>query len=623
MFYKIKNYINNLNRRDVIIGAVLLFTFILAYTGKAGLTPVATGAFFIFGGIFLYKMFDNLSLGKSLFLDKRLLIPFCLIILSIVASFFWLNNYYLAARFLAAFIIFGVMIFGAKRINPGVVVLFLAAISALNLGLAFWDIFNYFDGGAIRLTGFVGYTNTLGLYSTVFGLIALSYLNKVNVKLKWFLIIISAINFFIAIMTLSRGVGVAILLSGFLTTLFFYKKIEFKKVFKYGFISIIIALLLTGSVYLVKKYVVSQQLSFSRNDISVIETSGLRLKYFTTAFEMFKQNNFGVGPGNYREAMFKYLKNPIEQANDPHSFPMMLLAENGLFIIFWLYLFFEIIRNVFINKEKLDQTRILYIFTGMVFFFHSLADGDMAYPFSWIIFGFLIGNTLFLQQTQFKFYMIAKNITAMLLLVFGFLNLTSSFLLINNLDFVGNYDELNKRDKGVLLAAKISPINASTWDSAATMSLYKMVTAENETDKQKSAKDLFYRTSRSMALKGQYASQYSLRARAYSILRDEANYRTSLERSVELSSFNTHSERRALSYYYRDHSLYPELKNLALSTYALNQDYFGTAYSASDSELQVKTGEMISMLQILPVESKKYKDPQTEQEVISILSTIK
>src|SRR3989338_8891989 len=156
MFYKIKNYINNLNRRDVIIGAVLLFTFILAYTGKAGLTPVATGAFFIFGGIFLYKMFDNLSLGKRLFLDKRLLIPFCLIILSIVASFFWLNNYYLAARILSAFIIFGVMIFG---------------------------------------------------------LIALSYLNKVNVKLKCFLIIISAINFFIAIMTLSRGVGVAILLS--------------------------------------------------------------------------------------------------------------------------------------------------------------------------------------------------------------------------------------------------------------------------------------------------------------------------------------------------------------------------------------------------------------------------
>lgn len=623
----VKNYFNNLNKFSFTVGLILFVTGILAYIGGAGLTVIATSALFIFAGIFLYNFYYQSNFEKNF--DKKIFIPFCLILLSIIVSFFWVDNYYLTVRFLAGFLIFGGMVFAVKRIKPSSVILFLSTISLMNFGLAIWDIFNYPTGGVIRLAGFVGYVNTLGLYSIVFGLVALSYINsytdklnnKLNTKLNWFLIIVTGINFFVAFMTLSRGTGVAVIVSAIITTLFFYKRINFKNVFKYGLITISIALILTGSVYLIKKYATNNQISFSRSDITVSETSGLRLKYFKTATDIFKQNKFGIGPGNYREGMFKYLKNPIEQANDPHSFPMMLLAENGVFIILWLYLLFEIIRNVINNKNNFNQKHIFYLFISLVFFLHSLFDADMSYPFSWIILGFLLGNILTLKEFSPKFFEPIKNTIVSGLLILGFLGLASGYLIINNLEFIGSYEELDTRDKSVLLAAQISPINGSLWHSAALMSFYKMLNAQNEADMQKSAEEVLYRTDRSMALRGQYASHYSLRARVYSVLRDEANYKASLEKSVSLSSFNTYSERKALAYYYKDHNLYPELKNLVLYTYDLNSSYFGTVYSQSDLELENKTESMISMLRLLQIEAVKNKDKDTEKAVQNILNT--
>lgn len=629
----VKNYFNNLNKFSFTVGIILFVTGILSYIGGAGLTIIATSSLFIFAGIFIYNFYYQSNFEKNF--DKKIFIPFCLILLSIIFSFFWVDNYYLTVRFLAGFLIFGGIVFAVKRIKPSSVILFLSTLSLMNFGLAIWDIFNYPTGGVIRLAGFVGYVNTLGLYSVVFGFIALSYINsyvnklenkintKLNTKLNWFLIIIASINFFVAFMTLSRGTGVAVIVSVIITTLFFYKRINPKNVFKYGLITISVALILTGSVYLIKKYATNNQISFSRSDITVTETSGLRLQYFKTATDVFKQNKFGIGPGNYREGMFKYLKNPIEQANDPHSFPMMLLAENGVFIILWLYLLFEIVRNVINNKNNFNQKHIFYIFISLAFFLHSLFDADMSYPFSWIILGFLLGNTLTLKEFSPKFFDQIKNTTVSLMLILGFMGLASGYLIIDKLEFIGSYEELESRDKSVLLAAQISPINGSLWQSAALMSFYKMLNAQNETDMQKSAEEVFYRTGRSMALRGQYASQYSLRARAYSILRDEANYRTSLEKSVSLSSFNTYSERKALAYYYKDHNLYPELKNLVLSTYDLNSSYFGTVYSKSDLDLETKTESMISMLRLLQMEAFKNKDKDTEKKVENILNTFK
>lgn len=621
MINTMKNYFTNLGREGIIIGIVLLASLILAYIGGAGISSLAIGSLFIFSSILIYKKIE----GPDGFVntDKKMLIPVVLILITGFFSIFFAQNYFLAVKaFLILIAFFGVL-FSAKNFSKNQVLISSVVLSVATFIFALYEYFIESGGGVVRLTGFVNYTNTLGLYAVIFGFLVLKQASEFKTKIKWFLFSIVAMDFFVAIMTLSRGVLVALIFSALVVLLIFRKKINLKRVSKDLVTSLLITAIIFAILVPIKKYINHQPVALNRGDSSLTETSNIRLKYFATALRMFKDNTFGVGPGNYREAVFSYEKSPVEHSSDPHSFVMSLLAEYGIFIIFWVYLLSKIIINVVKNRESLTADQVAYLFFGLVFFTHSLADSDMLRPLSWIILAFLVGNFLnFDNPVSGKDIKLATNISAGVLTVSGMLILISAIFLMNSYDTTGTYKELQAKDINVMTAARIVQIDATLWDNASQMAMAKAFVAKSDEDKQRSINELFYRVDRSIALKGDRASQHSLKARGYVLLRDEQNYRLSLEKAVSLAPFNTYSERLALASYYFNINKYDELKGLAFSTYEINKDYFGTVYAANDPEQGKKYTAMQNMLGMLQHKAKLNKDKETFNRTVQILQTL-
>lgn len=619
---KVKNYLMSLNRQMVIIGSILVMSFVLAGTSASGLSLLGAGAMFMFAGVLFYKKFN--LLGEGFNIDKRILIPAILILIVAGVSIFTAQNHFLAVRAFLTIVVFFTVIASAKNISKNEFSIGVATISIATFLYSLYEYFTTNSPTVIRLEGYAGYANTFGLYVAVFGLVALYHAGFAKkAKLKWLMLIVSGMNFFVAIMTLSRGVLLAFVVSAIVTGLVFYKKINFKKAVQNFAMVIAISAFIVLSVTLIKKYVSNQNVVLARTDSTLAQTSGTRLQHFQTAVRMFKDHRFGIGAGNYPQRSFEYEIKPIDNAIDPHSFVMTLLAEYGVFIVLWIYLLFEMIRSVFVNKNELDQEKVFYLFLSIAFLLHICIDSDMRQPFTWLIFAIILGKLLnFNKSFDFKRIDLFKNALAIILLVPGMLMLFSSALLVNFYDVSGTYDQLESRDRYVLLAANLLQIQPDVWENAARMSLAKAGLATNKQDGQKSMADLFYRIDRAMAITGPQSRLYSQKARGYVILRQEEDYKQALEKSVSLSKHHSYNERAALAGYYVYAKDYTKLKDLVMSTYEMNKAYFGSAYAAADPEKSKKYIAMDSMLEVLKTQSLANKDKDTYLLTTKILDDL-
>jgi hypothetical protein len=623
MINTIKNYFSGLNRQTVIIGSILVITFILAGVSASGLSLLGTGAIFMFSGVLFYKKFNLNNEGFTI--EKRILIPALIILATALASVFFADNHYLALRaFLTIVVLFAVIV-SAKNISKNQLSIGVSAISIATFLYAIYEYFSTVSTTVIRLEGFAGYANTFGLYATVFGLIALycaSYIN--SKKLKWLMFLIASMDFFVAFMTLSRGVLLAVIISAVLTSVLFYKKINFKKVLSYAGIVFIISALLVTTFTSIKKYTYHEKIDLIRTDSTLIQASGTRLQHFSTATRMFKDHTFGIGAGNYPQMSFNYEIKPIDNAVDPHSFIMTLLAEYGVFIIFWFYLLFEIIRSLVINKNNFDQEKVFYLFISLAFVLHIFVDSDMRQPFTWLILAIVLGKLLNFDKS-FKFKKIEglKVGVASLLILPGMLILFASSLLINFYDTTGTYAELKSKDRYVLFAAKLLQVQPDVWENSARMALSMATVSKSPEDTENAVNDLIYRTDKAMAITGPQSRQYSFKARGYAILRQEQNYKEALEKSVSLSKFHSYNERSALAGYYTYSKNYTALKELVLSTYTMNQEYFGSAYASADPEKSKKYMAMDNMLELLKSQATLNKDKNTILVVTEILNKLK
>lgn len=608
MINKVKNYFAGLNRQKAIIGSILVITFGIAGVSASGLSLLGAGAMFMFAGTLFYKKF-NVD-GSGFNIDKRILIPAALLIIISGAYVFLAQNHYLAFRaFLTMIVLFAVIV-SAKNISKSQITVGVASVSVVTFLYALYEYFNTTSLSVIRLEGFAGYANTFGLYVAIFGLVALYHASLTpRVRVKWFMIVIAAMNFFVAFMTLSRGVLLAVIISAIISGLLFYKKINFKKVVKYTGMVIAITAVIVFVITTIKKQTTSGNVVLLRTDSTLGQASGTRLEHFQTAVRMFGDHKFGVGSGNYPHKSFDYEIRPIDNAIDPHSFIMTLLAEYGVFIVIWLYLLFEIIRSLVINRNNFDSERVFYLFVSLAFFLHICVDSDMRQPFSWLVFAILLGKLLnFNSSFKFKQINIIKNVFSVVLLIPAMTMLFAGALLINFYDTSGTYAELEVRDKYVLFAANLNQIQSDVWENSAKMALAKATVAPDQQAVEISVNELFYRTDRAMAIVGPQARLYSQKARGYVILRQEENYKQALEKSVSLSKYHSYNERAALAGYYVYAKDYTKLKELVLSTYDMNKAYFGSAYAAADPEKTKKYTAMVGMLEALKAQSKINKD---------------
>ncbi len=611
MISKIKSYFTGLNRQTVIIGSILVMTFVVAGVSASGLSLLGAGAMFMFAGVLFYRKF-NLN-GEGFTIDKRILIPAIILIIIAGLAMFFADNSYLAFRAFLTMIVLFAIIVSAKNISKSE---FSIGVSAISIATFLYSIYEYFTTSSltvIRLQGYAGYANTFGLYATVFGLIALYYASLANKnRAKWFMFIVAGLDFFVAFMTLSRGVLLAVVISAIVVGALFYKKINFKKVAQSVGIVVVISAIIVFAITTIKKYTSNEKVVLVRTDSTLAQASGTRLQHFQTAVRMFKDHTFGIGAGNYPQRSFDYEVRPIDNAIDPHSFVMTLLAEYGVLIVFWLYLLFEIIRSIIINKNNFDQEKVFYLFLSLAFLLHICVDSDMRQPFTWLIFAIVLGKLLsFKKSFQFEKINIVKDVFALILLIPAMLMLFASALLINFYDTSGTYSELEVRDRYVLLAANLTQIQPDVWENSAKMSLAKATVSQNPEDTEKSVSELLRRIDRAMAITGPQSRMYSQKARGYAILRQEDNYRQALEKSVSLSKYHNYNERAALAGYYVYTKEYIKLKDLVMSTYDLNKDYFGSAYAAADPEKSKKYIAMNSMLEVLKTQSLANKDKDT------------
>jgi hypothetical protein len=623
MLNKIKEYFVGLNRQTVIIGSILLVTFIISGVSASGLSLIGAGSIFMFAAVLFYKKFNPQQEGFTI--GKRLLIPAILLVIVSGASIFFADNHYLSIRAFLTIIAFFAVIVASKNISKSELAIGVCTISIVTFILAIYEYFTTFSTSVIRLEGFAGYANTFGLYATMFGLTALYCASNTNkTKVKWFIFLISAMDFFVAFMTLSRGVLLAVVVSAVLVGFVFYKKINIKNVLQNSGIVFIITILVVFAVTTIKKFNSNENVTLIRTDSTLVQASGTRVQHFQTAIRMFKDNTFGIGAGNYSQKSFKYEIKPIDNAIDPHSFVMTLLAEYGVLIVFWLYLLFEIIRSIVAYRNNFDKERIFYLFLALAFFVHICIDSDMRQPFSWLLFAIILGKLLnFDRVFKFKDINLFKYVFASVLLIPAMLMIFSSALIINFYDTTGTYKEIEPRDRYVLLAANLMQVQPDVWENSAKMALSMATVSQNQEDTEKSVQDLFYRTGKAMSITGPLARHYSMKARGYRILRQEQNYKEALEKSVSLSKYHNYSERAALAGYYVYTKEYTKLKDLVLSTYEYNREYFGSAYAGGDPEKEKKYTAMNSMLETLKEQSKINKDKETFLITNKILEDLK
>lgn len=112
-----------------------------------------------------------------------------------------------------------------------------------------------------------------------------------------------------------------------------------------------------------------------------------------SAYEIFKQNPLGIGPGNIENLMVK-----------PHNFWIEILVNYGLFIFIGLVLFFayaliKLIRNN-VRMEGITQPIIWIILIFIVT--SSLPSSIFQFNITWVVFGLMICGVNIINKRSFQ-----------------------------------------------------------------------------------------------------------------------------------------------------------------------------------------------------------------------------